>query len=420
MAFADLPLERRSHTSEARVLLAALHLDRTRLDESGIERLTNDQWEELVTVAGYQRVRPLLHQRLFETGKWQLAPDASWQRLGDECRAIAMRKIRAHAELAAILTSLNGAGIQAILLKGAHLGPLIYKNVALREMNDLDIMVRRDHIAESVALVTALGYEGLREFSVTSDIRTSHHVTRLIKQGVAGVELHWNITAPQTETSIDPASLWQRAEPIVMHGQDTLGLSPADLVLHLCFHAAFQHNFEFGLRPSLDVAHTIAHSSRQLDWETVRQTAELRGWSRGVALALQLARDFVGAEVPEHVIQEMAPLGLEPGITLARQQTWWTPSEINSFPVNLAALGGGETLRAGFRAALGRVFLPRDELTTTYHVRDDAWWWPALFGYRIVDLVWRRASVSLRLVSGRDPALSDLARRRNRIRTWLA
>lgn len=419
MALADVPLEERGNTPEIRVLLAALHLDRSRLDKSGIERLTDIQWDELITIAGYQRVRPLLHERLFQTGRWQLAPERSWNRLVDECRTIAMQKIRMHAELSTILTSLSRAGIATIVLKGAHLGPLIYNNIALREMNDLDIMVRRDQLADAVGRVMAAGYRGLYEISVDADVRLSHHVTRLIN-GVTGLELHWNICPPHGPTTIDPEVLWQRARPVRLDRVETLVLPAEDLVLHLCFHASFHHGFEFGLRPAVDLAHAIGTSQPSVDWDAAIRTAEERHWSRGVAVALQLARELAGADVPEDVIRRMAPTGIDPAVAQARQLTWLTPAEIRRFAVGLSPLGDGESLGRSFRAAFRQVFLPRKELTALYHVQEDTWWWPALVASRTGDLLWRHGAMSLRLLAGRDRKLRDLARRRSRVRAWLS
>jgi hypothetical protein len=409
----------RGNTPEARVLLASLHQDRSRLEKSGIENLSPDQWSELVTLAGQQRVRPLMHQRLLETGRWKAAPESAWKRLGDECRLIAMRKMRMHAELAHILTTLAAADIPTIVLKGAYLGPTVYKNIALREMSDLDIMVPRNQLESAVALVMAQGYEGIHKFSVESDARAGHHVTRLIKGHVAAVEVHWALTPPCDQTASDPQPLWWRARPVILPGATAFSLSSADLLLHLCVHTSFQHQFEFGLRPSCDIACVIAHEGDALDWSEVVSTSERHGWSRGVALALRLARDLVGADVPDSALRQMRIGDEDRGIAIASQLTWATPNEIAAFAAPLAPLGGGTGLTHKLGEVLGRIKLTRPQLTALYRIREDAWWWRLLYIVRLGDLLRRHSAAAVQLLWGRNEASDNMARQRNDMAAWL-
>ena len=420
MRSAPAAIADRGSTPEARVLLASLHQDRTRLGESGIENLSADQWARLVTLAGEQRVRPLVHQRLLESERWRQAPAEIWQRLEGECRAIALRKIRMHAELAAILGALAELRIPAIVLKGAFLGPAVYRNIALREMNDLDIMVPRDQLRVAVELAAARGYAGVHPFSVEADARAGHHVTRLVKAGVTGLEFHWNIVSPHEPTAIAAEALWQTARPVQINGIEALCLSREDLLLHLGVHASFLHQFEFGLRPACDMAHVIAHYGTELDWDVVLRMAHGRGWARGVAVALQLARDFAGADVPQEAIRRMAPGDLGRPVELATQLAWSLPTEIRAFSVSLAPLVGGESLGRGLAAVCNRILLPRTQLTALYGIAESSPWWRLLYGYRALDLVRRHAATAARLLAGRDGTVNELARRRNNMRAWLS
>ena len=406
-------------TLETRVLLACLHQDLNRLDDSGIETLTPAQWEQLAMVASYQRVRPLLHKRLHDSGRRQLVPEETWRKLTDQCRNIAITKMRMHADLAQLLTALGGAGIPAILLKGSFLGPMVYQNVALREMNDLDIMVPREQLGAAVALAEAGGHKGVQTFTVELDVRISQHVTRLVKSRGADVEFHWNIAQPNLSTSIPAEPLWQRAQPTQVSGIATMGLSSTDLLLHLCFHSSFQHQFEFGLRPSCDIAHVIAHCGDALDWDDVVATCEAWGWSRGISLALRLSRDLVGADVPADVMARLAPADIEAALPLAAGMLWALPSEIRSFDVALTPFGN-PSWRARISAVRKRVFLPKTPIVNAKDLPPRAPWWRRFSGRRLYDLIRNHGYPALKLLSGLDRSMNDLARRRSAIREWMS
>lgn len=221
-------LESRGHIPHARALLAALHQDADALHSAGLDALTESQWRDLVALAGEQRVRPLLHQRLHAAGYAQRAPQSIWRPFSDECRAITTRKMQMHAELAHVVELLTRAQIPVIALKGAFLGPVVYGNVGLREMNDLDVLVPRDRLKDAVDLVMAEGYRGYQPFSIEHDAKTNQHVTRLMQPGRTGIEIHWTITKPGQLNTIDPRVLWQSAVAEPRLGGSALGLSPEE------------------------------------------------------------------------------------------------------------------------------------------------------------------------------------------------
>lgn len=407
-------------TAEARVLLAALHRDRIRLGDSGIEALTPTQWDHLVTIAGGQRVRPLLHLRLYESGRWQHAPAPVWKRLVDECRTIAIRKMRMHAGLSPLLAGLAQRGIPAVVLKGAYLGPVVYKNISLREMNDLDVLVRRAHLHDAIAVAAESGFAALHAVSVERDIRLSQHVTGLLKPGVAGLELHWNVSPPNHATSIDEAQLWDRVIPMDHFAVPCLGLAPEELLLHVCYHASALHQFEFGLRPLCDVAWILEHRQFEIDWDSIGRIAQQRGWARGVVLALQLSRELIGAAVPDHWLRRLAPTHMEAVVPAATRMLWATPSEIGAFSRGLAVATAEESWRGVF-ATIWRRFIPASAVAPPQGSS------PRTLGRSALSLAYDVAGVARRnlwswwqITRRRDAAMVELAQRRNQIRTWLS
>lgn len=417
MTTTAVPLQDVGGTAEARVLLAALHQDPTRIDDSGIEHLTSAQWDRLVTLAGEQRVRPLLHRRLTERGCGTNAPLATWQRLVDECRAIAVRKLRMHAELATLMSALAARGIPAVPLKGAYLGPAVYGNIALREMNDLDVLVPRADLAAAVACVLGQGFTAPHNLAVEAEANAKHHVSRLAKPGVVGVEIHWNIVPPHRPTSIASEILWERAHRVETPGIGPQSLSPTDTLLHVCCHTSYQHHFEFGLRPSCDIAELVTRFESELDWNDVVRACETRGWTRGVALALELARTMLGARVPGEVIDALLPTGGQAALDTAVQLVWSNPAETVQFSPGLAVLTQGPW-RARLDAIGRRVFVPRHELLEAYgpHLHGP---WRLHWMRRLFDLLRWHAGPGARLILHRAPIARQLAERRNQLQAWM-
>jgi hypothetical protein len=403
---------------DARLLLACLHQSQNPLDE----HIAGDSpdWQQVMTLAREHRVRPLLQRRLQDTGYWQRVDAEAWQRLLHECRVVTARKVRLHAELDQIVAALARARIPVILMKGAHLGPAIYRNIALREMDDLDIMVAREHLGAAVALMIERGYEGIREFSVEADAEIANHATGLVKRDVAALEIHWNITYPNAATAIDAAPLWHRAQPVTEVAAPALGLSAADLLLHVCYHASYHHQFEIGLRPYCDIAEIAAGWNGDDNWREVVRIAIEHRWSRGVALTLQLARDFVGARVPDWVVSRLAPSDLHERVPAACAVVWSTPGEIAAFERRLAPLSAGTPWRTSLAAVRRSFLLPKAELVALYPSAASSDWWRLFYVRRFSELIRRYGLDALRLRRDRSGTLTAVAHRRNELTNWLS
>ena len=400
----------------ARTLLeSCLHRDRGRLRVTELPPPECSLWGELSGLAATQRVRPLLHRALKSRGLEAHIPAGPRDNFALAYRDTAMRNLRLCGELAHVARALSTRDVPVLVLKGAFLVGEIYRDVGLREMNDLDILVRVEHLSAAVDVLRERGYRPLHPFTIASDVSTGHHLTRFVKRDVAGIEIHWNITPPDTPHAIDPDELWRRAVSLTIAGVPMRGLCPVDLLLHLCFHASFQHRFQFGLRPFCDIAATIDRCGTDIDWAVLDRRARDWNWTRGVYLALRLSADLVGARIPRDALRDLAPADFDHELLeMASTQIFSPPIP----PIVTQVVGETD---AAFRFGhLARFALSlRRQMAAHYPTgpRSAAMGWYHLL--RPTDLV-RRCRLVARLLRNNDPALTASAERANRLLTWMS
>lgn len=375
-------------------------------------------WSRFRALATEQRVRPLVREALREHGGAFAVPEPVSRALDGQCRRIAARILHRQAELVQITQALAASGIPVVVLKGACLANLVYRDVALREMNDLDLLVRRQDLKAAVDVVVSRGYQPIRPSFAEVDARARQHVVPLVK-GMATVEIHWNVTLPGQPFTIDPAELWSRAVPQVIGGVGALRLGLEDLLLHVCLHASYHHRFECGLRPACDVDAIIRRYRDDLDWEAVRERCERWRWSKGVYLVLALAHGLVGADVPSDALSRLPVLNGPDAVASAEQLLWTTTGEIGTFVPNLAPLGAHASWSRKIRHGLARLVPAPSELAFLYGARPGTPWLPLYYVRRIWDVVRRHGRSAIRIVARPDPALLALAARRDRMRQWL-
>lgn len=406
------------------LLLDCLHQDQTRLTADRLAALDDAGWRELFALARMQRVRPFVLDRLSRAGFKGLVPVAVWAELEQESRQIAVHALRQQAELQWIVSALSAVNIPVIVLKGAYLRQAVYGNPALREMGDIDLMVPREHLRQAHDIVAAYGYQSLKSgaIDVEVDSAVGHHLPRYVKSGVTAAELHWNLTTTREPYAIDPGDLWKRAVPFRVGDVTALALSPEDLLLHLCLHASYQHEFGFGVRWACDLGAVIRHHGARLDWETVNGRAVAWKWVPGVYAALRLAHDLVGAEVPSDVLGWLQPSDWHEDILeTAREQVFTTPSDIAALSTEVARLDSSERVGARLGHLYRRINLSPLDLAALFSVPLDSprWVFAWLRVRRLGNLLKRYGQTVGRLLIRRDPGITGVAERKNRIRSWL-
>ena len=400
------------------LLLGVLHQDPGRLDRGALAALSEQKWEDLIALAAEQRVCALFYHKLRALGCEDLIHEEPRQTLKRLYLASAARILRYLAAFQRIVGAFNATGIPVIPLKGIYLVHTVYEQPGLREMNDLDLMVPKPRLAEAVEILRRLGYEGMTPFSIEVDTAIAHHLTRLIKEGGCAVELHWTLTKPGIYYSIDVAELWERVVPAQIGGMEVLGLSPEDLLLHLCLHTSYQHQFAFGLRPFCDIAQVIELYKGSLDWVTLQERARRWNWQRGVYLALLVAQHLLGAAVPAETLAALRPADFSEEVYRAAANQIFTKKYTADPSRELSRLWMQKNWWARFKVLLGRIFISKKTMAKAYALPPDS---PLIYLYypiRMKDMILRNGGEFIRLWRGDKDALQH-AKRTYVLQAWL-
>jgi hypothetical protein len=402
------------------LLVDCLKKSGANVDATRLSYLSQESWHNLLSLARTQRVLSLLWHRLRQNGLDDFVPAAAAETFKEAFRQNTLHNLCFYGELRQMLSVLKLEGIPLILLKGIFLADAVYGSMSVREMNDIDVLARPADLARIAGILTEMGYTPLSLISVDTTLKSAHHLPRMIKNGHAGFEIHWNLTCPDESYSIDPAGLWERAVPVHLAGCDALTLSPEDLLLHLCLHTSYQHQFAFGLRPSCDIAETIAHFGSTLDWQTITKQAAHWGWQRGTYLALELATELAGAVVPAEIMDSLRPSDVtETILDTARARVFIDSNVAVSIPAPFAELLESKSIWSKVRIFWQRVFLPKSIIASHYSVPMNSIKIYFCYPLRFVDVL-RRHGHTLKKHQQNDASLQFLVGRTKRIANWLA
>lgn len=162
----------------------------------------------------------------------------------------------------ALLTAFHNAGIPTMMLKGAALTLLYYKNYGLRPMGDIDVLVPTNRAVEAISL--------LKEMNWTTNAESPERLISLVHgmdfHNASGqsIDLHWHVIHECRQEDADD-DFWESAVSVKIENVQTLALCPADQLLHV-----FAHGVRWSEVPPFrwvaDAMTVINSSQSEVDW----------------------------------------------------------------------------------------------------------------------------------------------------------
>lgn len=271
-------------TENDKLLLDCLFCDPESLGQ--LENLNSSEWDLLVEHSKKHLITPFLYKRIIGLKEKIGIPANVLKKLHSAYLHSTARNVKIFYELHNVMQCLTKLKIPFILLKGAHLSEAIYGDIGLRSMDDVDILFKKEDLGKAQESLLKAGY--------------------LENNDQLRIDIHWYL---EQYLDLDMNRIWDMARPVAISGVHALVLSPEHLIVHLCMHLSFHHQFRFaGLRTFCDIRETIKSYPSGFNWKEVIDYSEECSIRNGVYLTLFLAKTLTGAMVPEDVLENLKPV----------------------------------------------------------------------------------------------------------------
>jgi hypothetical protein len=282
---------------------------RTRLAPDDAQRIREItarplDWEYLLAEAEANSITPLVERHLTANAAGAI-PAAAREQLKNTCRANTVRCLYLTADLLQILKLFREHEIPALPYKGPVLAAQAYGDVALREFDDLDIILRQRDIPRAHEVILSLGYKPKFDWILSPELTSSlvpGEYNYRDEPRHAMVELHTEITLRHFPVKPDLDYFIARRAPVRLSDHEVLTFTAEDLLPMLCIHGSkdFWERFSW----VADVAELI-QSHPNLDWnEIIRVTKSLCA-ERMVHTGLALAQGLLRAPLPSEILQRV-------------------------------------------------------------------------------------------------------------------
>ena len=208
-------------------------------------------------------------------------------------------------ELLKLLDLFEKEGIIAIPYKGPLLAISAYKNLVLRQFDDLDIVVNKNNILKVKEILISNNYTpqfDLDGFKERRFIQSQREYKFFNSETEINLEIQWQFQGVSFSVSddlgfTDPKNI----ETIEINNKRISSLSPENMLLVLCIHAS-GHYWE-RLSWICDVSELI--QSKNIDWEYTIKKAEELGIKRLLWVNLFLAVDLLGLNLPDDISKHL-------------------------------------------------------------------------------------------------------------------
>ena len=222
--------------------------------------LTPDlDWERILQSAEHHRLVPALHSAL--AGKTEV-PSA----LRARAHKHAWRVLHFTVELKRVARFFEQRGIEFLAHKGPALAQLLYRNPAMRQFGDLDIIVRSRDFGRTKDALIELGYDPGLHLSPRHEqalLRSGYERSFGLNSERNLLELQWQIVPRFYSININIDALFNRSIQINLDGVSLQTIGPEDLLLVLCVHAAKHEWAQLGMLR--DIA-ALAKFDLNWDW----------------------------------------------------------------------------------------------------------------------------------------------------------
>jgi hypothetical protein len=198
------------------------------------------------------------------------------------------------------LHALNSENIKSVILKGLALENTLYGNAGLRQMSDIDILIRRDECLKAREILIGLGYESLPVKSVFHKsiiIYFGKHLPSLIKKGTS-IEIHHELFSRKFNSLTQ--SLFDTSYEAEINGEKTWFPKPMIFFLYLVSHLArHESNNESQLRLYADLVLLLEKYNEEIITDELLKYASIAEMSEVLACHLEQLREYWGIAFPE-------------------------------------------------------------------------------------------------------------------------
>jgi len=273
-----------------------------RLDDQKITCIRNElrdglDWLLLVNRAMQEGMAAMFYVHARDLELFVLMPQWVEEKLKDVYHRTIFHNLKILGFLNELGEVLKKRRVPVIVLQGASLLKDVYKDIGIRPMEDIDMMVRSKDRMRLRQILEEMGYSRDPIYENT------------YRKGIIYLDLHTDtlsserISARKWIMSTDSTHFWDSAVPLLKKEIPVFRLSTYDNLIALSMHL-LKHNLT-RLVWFVDIMEAIFKEGDTFDWQDFAGYSRMVGGDRCILYMLLLLKNLVDMKLPDSVLSEL-------------------------------------------------------------------------------------------------------------------
>jgi hypothetical protein len=340
-----------------------------------LKKTTN--WDSVLERALGTHLAPILHKTF--SGLETEIPAPVRDGLRNAYNQVLAKNIQFENVFKTFGRALNDNGIKLVPLKGIYLFETVYKDIGLRHLSDIDVLVKESNLDEICDLIAGQGYEVTHSFNRSSleDKFFRHAHPRTLVNGDVRIELHTHLYNYDQASELSEDDLWEDTHQESFLGIQISQFSNEMLLQHLCLHL-HKHLYEHELKilNFCDIREFLRLKREVFDWKRFERMAMKHGCLADVSQILYLCKTYWNVEVPMNLsIQSISKEAL-------KERYWYFMTGVsrgetaffqNILDIKLRKFNQLNSWNDKMIFLAGFVFPKRDFMTHRYQLKKNSW-----------------------------------------------
>jgi hypothetical protein len=275
-----------------------------------IERINNlvpqiKKWDYTLKLAIENGMAPLVYKKIPLLSNGIMIPEKVKQSLQQVYYKTLSYGTVLYQNFNEVAETFSNAGIDVIPLKGIFLADYLYRDIGLRQLSDIDILVREENIPECVDIMKGLGYVQEEEKSKFFEENVDYiHCSHIVK-GIAKFDLHRKIHKENESYTVKIQDFWESATEVVVNGAPVLALDIHHLIIHLCIHLEKHFGLEIvQYKCFCDIVNLLDKHADKIDWGKLEGLCTKYNCTFTIFKYLMLTKEFFNVYLPDEIVNK--------------------------------------------------------------------------------------------------------------------
>ncbi|MDR0812048.1 MAG: nucleotidyltransferase family protein [Paludibacter sp.] len=263
-------------------------------------------------------VAPLFYVKLPLLRNSNLIPQNIQDALMQTYYKVLSRNMLLYKVLKEIVDLLDANSIKVVLLKGMYVAEHFYKDIALRQSSDIDLLVEEQDGLRAHDLIKTLGFSNIwSEISgFVGDNNYKIHYSPLVREDVL-VEVHHRLHTDSPDYALRVQAMIDSAAFVRVSEVKVLVFNLFDTLIYTCVHLD-KHSQEGYTQFTgyFDITNILADCGENFDWEKFTERCRFHACEQAVFRQIALAAKYFYANIPVEIKEKYIVLISEKDETL--------------------------------------------------------------------------------------------------------